>query len=232
MQAPAGRPRRRRVEEKERRIIAAARAEFRRHGFDKARIAEIARRVGVAEGTVYLYFANKNALLLAVAAEIYDGLTREAAAGVEEIADTRGRLAFLARLHFRRLLREWRLLVMAMTPYKMADDYGSTEGYRLNRAYVRVFDLVIRDGVNRGEIRADLPLGVMRDMFYGGLEYAVRTHRLRPAGSDPDPMLDHFLGAFAAGIMARPAAAGAAREAEPVTRRLEEVAARLEAMLR
>ena len=42
--------RRERVEEKERAILSAARAVFVKHGFERARMAEIAKRAGVAEG--------------------------------------------------------------------------------------------------------------------------------------------------------------------------------------
>ena len=44
--------RRGRVEEKERAILAAARSVFVKHGFERARMAEIARRASVAEGTI------------------------------------------------------------------------------------------------------------------------------------------------------------------------------------
>src|ERR1043165_1235996 len=49
--------------EKRRRILAAAVRTFGQRGFHEARIAEIAAAAGVAEGTVYLYFQNKEDLL-------------------------------------------------------------------------------------------------------------------------------------------------------------------------
>jgi AcrR family transcriptional regulator len=44
-------------------ILKAARAMFKHNGYEKARVAEIALRAGVAKGTVYLYFASKQAML-------------------------------------------------------------------------------------------------------------------------------------------------------------------------
>ena len=49
--------------EKRKRILDAAIRTFGRRGFHEARIAEIAAAAGVAEGTVYLYFKNKEDLL-------------------------------------------------------------------------------------------------------------------------------------------------------------------------
>ncbi len=225
------RTRRQRVEQKEQAIIAAAREVFQEHGFDRAKIAEIAKLAGVAEGTVYLYFENKNALLLAVAAEFYDRLTRDAAEGISDLPDTMAKLTFLARHHIERVAAEWPMLGMAMTPAKVSDEYRQTEEYQLNRTYVEVFDQVIRDGVNRAEIRADLPLSVIRDLFYGGLEYGARTMRLRPTKTDIDETIANFMLILTAGMFAYPAqadASGGADEMKAVVSRLEKVAARLE----
>lgn len=46
------------------RILEAAETLFARRGFFHARIAEIAREAGVADGTIYLYFKSKDDLLI------------------------------------------------------------------------------------------------------------------------------------------------------------------------
>jgi AcrR family transcriptional regulator len=62
--APAKRPRARKVEAEARRqaILHAALAVFAEYGFEAARLDEVAARAGVAKGTLYLYFAHKEAL--------------------------------------------------------------------------------------------------------------------------------------------------------------------------
>src|SRR3954468_14860414 len=47
-------------------IVEAARALFTTEGYESTTIADVARRAGVAVGTVYLYFKNKPELLFAV----------------------------------------------------------------------------------------------------------------------------------------------------------------------
>ena len=54
--------RRRTPEERPAQILEAAFAEFGEHGLANARLDDIARRAGVAKGTIYLYFPNKEAL--------------------------------------------------------------------------------------------------------------------------------------------------------------------------
>ncbi len=62
--APAG-PRRN-AERTRARIVAAARKEFSRNGFDGARVGAIARRAGVNTSLIFYYFQNKAGLYRAV----------------------------------------------------------------------------------------------------------------------------------------------------------------------
>ena len=222
--------RRQKVEAKEQAIIAAARAIFRTAGFEKTKIAAIAKQAGVAEGTVYTYFENKNALLFAVAVEFYDRLTRDAADGIRELTSTFDRLEFLARLHLARVSEEWPLLGLAMAPDKTSDEYRKTQGYQLNRTYVEVFDQVIRDGMNRGDIRGDIPLNIIRDIFYGGLEYSARTRRLRPVTTDIDTVITSFMEVLAAGIYPKAVAPPKQDDMARMMNRLETATAKLEAI--
>ena len=58
--------RRRDPEARPQQIIDAAFVEFAEHGLAGARLDDIARRAGVAKGTIYLYFPNKEALFRAM----------------------------------------------------------------------------------------------------------------------------------------------------------------------
>ena len=59
---PDSRQRRRSPEERPAQILEAAFAEFGERGLAGARLDDIARRAGIAKGTIYLYFPNKDAL--------------------------------------------------------------------------------------------------------------------------------------------------------------------------
>ncbi len=83
--------RKRRKDARPSEIVAAALAVFAEQGFAGAKIEEIARRAGVAKGTVYLYFATKEALFEAAVREnispIFarlDSLSRQPAASAGE----------------------------------------------------------------------------------------------------------------------------------------------------
>ena len=224
--------RRARLEQREQAIVAAAGEVFMEHGLAGARMADIARRAKVAEGTLYLYFENKEALAYAVAAAFYSRLTAVAAEGVQDIRDTRAQLVFLARHHITHCVAEWRILEVGAMATRVIKDY-KTSGFReFNKTYVAVFDGVIRQGVARGDIRSDVPLPNIRDLFYGGLEYAARTFMLHQASGDATQKTatedaDRIVDVVWRGIAARAAQSGGESNLMAVTERLEAVAARL-----
>jgi len=47
------------------------------------------------------------------------------------------------------------------------------------REYVRVFDRIMQRGVDRGELPKGTPVGQLRDVFFGTLEFSARTLKLR-----------------------------------------------------
>jgi AcrR family transcriptional regulator len=64
--------------DKKRKIIEAARARFRYYGIAKTTMQEIAQDAGVAVGTLYLYFSNKDELIVAGAEDFVERHRREA----------------------------------------------------------------------------------------------------------------------------------------------------------
>ena len=55
-----------RTTDKRERILSAAERIFARHGFFAAKVSDVAKEAGVADGTIYLYFKNKDDLLISL----------------------------------------------------------------------------------------------------------------------------------------------------------------------
>ncbi|MEL7487242.1 MAG: helix-turn-helix domain-containing protein [Pseudomonadota bacterium] len=199
--------RRERVESKESAIVSVAYEMFAAKGFARSTIAEIAKAAGVAEGTVYLYFNNKEALARAVVASFYERLTEAARAGAHRRKTTRSKLEFLARHHLESILAEARILQLLSI---LDRDAGSDAGgavYQLNKTYVAVFDEVVRAGVWRGDIAEGFAPWIMRDIFYGALEYAMRTMMITGREGEIDRFAKQLV-AMIANDAGRSAAAG------------------------
>ena len=86
---------------KEQTIVDAAAKRFRHYGIGKTTMQEIAQDAGIAVGTLYLYFANKDALVVACAEKFAERHRREAAEVLasDVTVDEKLRRYILARFH-------------------------------------------------------------------------------------------------------------------------------------
>ena len=192
---------REKLEERERKILLAAHDAFVDYGFKGSRITDIAKNAGVAEGTIYLYFHNKNALLQAVIERFYSKLTKNAVLGVKTIPDVMGKLEFLGQHHLKSCLEEWKLLELSTSLYRRMPDYQSGGYYKLNKIYVEVFDGVIQDGINQGFINSKLPIPILRDFFYGSLEYSARTLVFNNKLNEQEVVIENLLNVLKVGVI-------------------------------
>lgn len=186
--------RRGRVEEKERAILSAARAVFVKHGFERARMAEIAKKAGVAEGTIYIYYKTKNDLLQAVVLKFWDGITDGAARAVDPKAGTFDQIRALADHHLTLMIRDREFIELEVILRNSGTEPIASERTTLRR-YVAVFDSVFRRGQDRGDLARDAQVWMARDLFFGTLDYSARTIALRGARR-PTGVIDNLVEVF------------------------------------
>lgn len=180
---------RHRVEQKEQDILKSASELFAELGFNATSTKKIAKNAGVSEGTVFNYFASKNDILIAVISEMYAELTENAKNGIAQYSSTLERVQFLAENHVHITAGDNALLLRLIYVYMNTDLHlfehlETTALYKLNHSYTKIFDGVILEGIRHGEIRDDTNLSAIRDLFFGGLEYAMRTLMLKRKMSD------------------------------------------------
>jgi len=224
---------RERLETKEEAIIEAAHAMLSAQGFAKTTMSDIAKRAGVAEGTLYLYFNNKEALARTVLADFYRRLTAAAQRGVEKAETTEDKLKFLARHHLESILRERRLLEIVATTDRNVESYDQSDIYKMNREYVAVFDSVMRDGALKGELPEDDAPWIIRDIFFGGLEYAMRTILIkkRPAKKDITAVVERVAGMVLGGGEPKKTVALSGSDLADAVKRVDAAAVRLERLV-
>ena len=163
-----------RVEAKESSILDAAEKIFAQVGFDGAKVSDIARAASVAEGTVYLYYKNKQDLLAGVVGRFWTQLTLGAEAAIEPDATTAEQLEQLGRYHLTSILEQFEVVSLTYRARPQRE-----QDLDQVREYVRVFDRIMQRGVDRGELPKDMPIGQLRDVFFGTLEFSARTLKLR-----------------------------------------------------
>jgi AcrR family transcriptional regulator len=208
-------------------ILAAAREVFVARPFEQASVAEIAARADCVEGTLYTYFRNKRDLFDAVLTDVYDALIADIEPRFAALDGTADRLRFLVARHLQIAVDDPGLSMMLRREARGGEPYFGSKLHALNRRYVRFMTRTLSDGIERGDLRADLDLALARDFVFGGLEHRVRDLLGRGRRIEPARMAREIATMLLEGWAPRAAPA----DAEPLGR-IEARLARLEGELR
>ena len=160
---------------------------------------------------VYLYYKNNQDLLAGVVGRFWTQLTLGAEAAIQLDATTAEQLEQLGHYHLNSILEQFEVVSLTYRARPQRE-----QDLDQVREYVRVFDRIMQRGVDRGELPKATPIGQLRDVFFGTLEFSARTLKLweRP--------YDHSVVTNLLAIMAgaSSAAAGAPQGKEPSNRDL------------
>ncbi len=195
--------------EKSRVILRAAAKVFARSGFFNAKVADVAREAGVADGTVYLYFKGKDDLLGSIFAAAMEEFLTLARTELCDLKHPRERLYRFARLHLELMERERDMAIVFQVELRQSTKFMEQFSTTYLADYLRIVRDIIEDGQRHGLFRAQLNPQLLAKLFFGALDEMVTnwilSHQHYPLVSMAEPVLDVFLN----GVSAKPEPASA-----------------------
>jgi TetR/AcrR family fatty acid metabolism transcriptional regulator len=155
--------------DKRERILAAAETVFARHGFFAARVAEIAKEAGVADGTIYLYFKSKDDLLISWFETRMKQVNEVLRVEIAEQAPRDQLRAFIKR--YLQLVHDEPAAAEVLTielrqSSKFMKEYENPQF----ADFLRLLGGIIAAGQERGELDATIPSHVAARMIFGILD--------------------------------------------------------------
>lgn len=229
--APGTRPRASRMPPDERmtEILSVARSVFSSRGFHATAVTEIAQQLGIAEGTVFKYFPTKRDLLNQVIEHWYGDLFGDYTKELSVIHGARNRLRYLIWRHLR-TIGDWPgMCRLIFSDVRSQPGYSKSPLHRMNLTYTGLLMDVIREGIQAGEFRAGLPLELLRDLVYGGIEHHAWGFLYGSGTLDAERSADRLTALICGGIEAATGheTATAPQQLAELTGRLEQVVATL-----
>ena len=188
--------------EKYQRILDAAVAVFAEKGFFVSRVSDIADRADVADGTVYLYFKNKDEILAAAINTAFDGFMRTARTELEKLPTPSERLRRLAYLHLEALGSNHNLAVVFQMELRQSTRFLSEFSHEHLVEYFNLVRQAICDGKARGEFRDDLPEKIAADCFFGAIDEIVTSWVLSEKDYPLAHAADTVMGILLSGMQA------------------------------
>jgi TetR/AcrR family fatty acid metabolism transcriptional regulator len=154
----------------EERLLSAAEKVFATRGFAKAKVSDIARLAGTAEGTVYDHFKSKEDLLFSIPMKRF----REHLEKLPEVFRVESparKLRRLLRYHFTLYSPNREFLKVFLLDIQLSMRFYRSEAYPVFRQYLEVIEEVIEEGKALGSFRSDVDPRVFRNMFLGAFTH-------------------------------------------------------------
>lgn len=158
---------------KYKKIIDAAVAVIAENGFDQAQISKIAKRAGVADGTIYLYFKNKEDLLISLFREKMGQFIESIEKEIADKATIEEKLFTLIEVHFRQLSADYRLAIVTQLELRQSNKGLRAKIGEVLKRYLAVIDGILKKGVEEGVFNADLDVRLARQMIFGTIDETV-----------------------------------------------------------
>lgn len=178
-------------------ILRAAIKVFARSGFFNAKVADVARAAGVADGTVYLYFKNKDDILVSIFNHSMDEALGAGRKRLEEVSDPREKLKRIVHAHLGRLGRDRDLAIVFQVELRSSTKFMEQFSATKVSEYLELIRGVIEEGQREGVFRRGLNSTIAAKVLFGALDEMatnwVLSHRRYSLVSTADAVIDLLL---------------------------------------
>jgi TetR/AcrR family fatty acid metabolism transcriptional regulator len=183
------------------RILHAAIKIFSQKGFFNSKVSDIAQLAGVADGTIYLYFKNKDDLLISLFEEKMAEVVADVRARITAGDDALSRLRIFIENHMGLLLREAELIEVLQVELRQSNKFMKDYVPVKFLEYLDVISEILELGKREGTFRQDLNITMARRAVFGALDEMALAYVLsRKRKYDPTEAASEIYRIFAEGL--------------------------------
>lgn len=187
-------------------ILEAAVRVFARQGFYQSTISQIAKEAGVADGTIYLYFKNKDDILVQFFSyrtkQVFESFREE----VDRAQTSADKLRNLVRRHLAEFQRDRDGAVVYQVETHQSSRLAEDQIREMSQMYRDLISEIVEQGQQEGTIRKDLYVGLVKRFIIGAVDEVINTWLHSNGEYDLVSMADPLVELFMTGIGQRPAA--------------------------
>jgi len=143
------------------------------NGYHASQVSKIAKKAGVADGTIYLYFKNKEDILISVFKEKMGQFIQKIAEATHREQDVKKKLLTLIQLHFEQLAVDHHLAIVTQLELRQSDPNIRMQINNVLKDYLDVIDMILEEGIEQKVVRSDLNIPLMRQMIFGTIDETV-----------------------------------------------------------
>ncbi|HLS10065.1 TetR/AcrR family transcriptional regulator [Lentibacillus sp.] len=154
-------------------IIEAAVEVIAENGYHASQVSKIAKKAGVADGTIYLYFKNKEDILISVFEEKMGQFIDKIAHATNTMNNADEKLFKLIEMHLRQLSDDHHLAIVTQLELRQSNTKLRLKINQVLKPYLTVIDDIIKEGTKEKIFRDNLNIPLVRQMIFGTLDEVV-----------------------------------------------------------
>lgn len=151
-------------------ILRAAIKVFAKNGFHNSKISQIAKEAGVADGTIYLYFKNKDDILIRLFEEKLDDIIFELTKKLKDIDNPCDKFKFFIRNHLELVERNKSLSEVICVELRQSHKFMKEYHPVKFTEYLDILSSIIKEGMQIGLFRQDIMPGIIKRTIFGALD--------------------------------------------------------------
>lgn len=183
--------------EKYQAIIDAAVRVIAKQGYHNAQVSRIAKEAKVADGTIYLYFENKDDILISLFNEKMGQSIEACKARLQEVDSVEEKLHVFIHSHLSQLAADPEMAIVTQIELRQSNPEISKGIGHVLKNYFDLIDEIIEEGLTTGMFRPDIDPRLARKMIFGTLDETVTSWVMKQCKYDlvslTDPIHNLFL---------------------------------------
>ncbi|HEX9160199.1 MAG TPA: TetR/AcrR family transcriptional regulator [Thermoanaerobaculia bacterium] len=160
---------------KRERILRAAVDVFAQNGYFNAKVSEIAKAAGVADGTIYLYFDGKEDLLITIFREHTRNYLQSLERDLSTISRPEDRMRVAIRHHLETLGRDRPLAIVSQVELRHSLKFMSLLSQQEVADYLNILRKIVEHGQGEGVFRRNLHPQLVAKAVFGVLDEMVTS---------------------------------------------------------
>lgn len=165
-------------------IIDAAVIVIAENGYHQAQVAKIAKQAGVADGTIYLYFKNKEDILISMFEEKMGVFTESLQAIIENGGTSSDKLCLMIKNHFTVLASDKHLAMVTQLELRQSNKELRLKINGILKEYLKLLDEILIEGMLNGEFNPTMDVRLARQMVFGTIDEIITSWVMNDARYD------------------------------------------------
>ncbi|WP_181349770.1 TetR/AcrR family transcriptional regulator [Thalassobacillus sp. CUG 92003] len=154
-------------------IIDAAVEVIAENGYHSSQVSRIAKKAGVADGTIYLYFKNKEDILVSLFQNKMGQFVEKIEEETTAQDNASDKLRSLIDMHFSQLSADHHLAIVTQLELRQSNKELRQKINDVLKRYLAVIDAIVQEGIDEQIFRDDLDRRLVRQMIFGTMDETV-----------------------------------------------------------